>query len=155
MAVILALLSLLLCARPAPARQDTPGELLVRWRASAARPLSPGRLAELDSLNEALGLRSETPLLPFRPAAGRRAAPEPEAAALGRWSVLRFDTQVPAGELAERYARMSAVEAAQPNYLRRPGAPPTSAPTTRSSTSSGGWRPWAGGPATRARPRVC
>ena len=117
-AVILALC--LLChPRTSPAGQVTPGEVLVRWRASAARPLSPGRLAELDSLNEALGLRSETPLLPFRPAAGRRAAPEPEAAALGRWSVLRFDGGIPALELAERYARTSAVEAAQPNYLRR------------------------------------
>ena len=53
------------------------------------------------------------------PAAGRRAAPAPAEAALARWSMLRFDGARPASELAERYGRVSAVEAAQPNYLRR------------------------------------
>ena len=118
-AAVLALLSLLLPARPAPAWEDTPGELLVRWSAAAARPAAPGPAALLDSLAEAHGLRSQTPLLTVPPAAGRRAAPEPEAAALARWSVLRFDGRVPAATLAERYRRVSAVEAAQPNYLRR------------------------------------
>lgn len=116
---ILALTSLPLSASGSPAPALTPGEVLVRWRAAAARPLGPGPAAQLDSLNEALGLRSRTPLLPLPPAAGRRAAPAPAEAALTRWSVLRFDSSLPASDLAERYGRVSAVDAAQPNYLRR------------------------------------
>ena len=113
-AAALALLSLVLSMQPAPARQAAPGEVLVRWRASAARPA-----AGLDSLFQVLGLRSAAPLLETGRAAGRRAAPEPEAAALERWSLLRFDRGIPARELAERCAAVPAVEAAQPNHLRR------------------------------------
>ena len=118
-ALAAAALPSLLPAAAAPAPQLTPGEVLVRWRAAAARPLGPGPAAQLDSLHEALGLRSQTPLLPMPAAAGRRAAAAPAEAALARWSVLRFDGGRPAAELAERYGRVSAVEAAQPNYLRK------------------------------------
>ena len=107
-ALAAAALPSLLPAAAAPEPQLTPGEVLVRWSPAAARPLGPGPAAQLDSLHEALGLRSQTPLLPLPLAAGRRSSPAPAEAALARWSVLRFDGGRSAAELAERYGRVSA-----------------------------------------------
>ena len=113
---VLLVAALLLAASPVEPQQVTPKEVLVRWRAGASRVSGSG-VSAIDSLHRAYRLRSERPLFPA-PAPVRRAARSPELA-LGRWSMLRFEADVPAQEIARQYLRLPAIEAAQPNFLRR------------------------------------
>jgi len=113
---LIALISLL--AGPALAAPEcAPGEVLVRWRAGAARPAAH---RELDRLNARYGLKAETPLLP--PAGRRAKAAGP--AQIQRWSRLQLASQEDPRAMAGDYARLELVEAAQPNYLRRCAAVP-------------------------------
>ncbi|HCL27643.1 MAG TPA: hypothetical protein DIC52_04300 [Candidatus Latescibacteria bacterium] len=85
-------------------------ELLIRLSPGAARPAP-----QLDSLHAVSGLRSLERLLPARGYVARAATNPP----IERWLRLRFDGRLSVEALVQRYRAASAVEAIQPNYLRR------------------------------------
>ena len=93
-----------------------PGEVLVRLSPAAARPAG-AHLREMDEVNRRYGLMEEADLFQV-PGAGRRFKPAGPFH-LGRWRRLSLNSEKDPRLIAADYARLKAVEFAQPNYLRR------------------------------------
>ena len=93
-----------------------PAEVLIRLSPAAAKP-SGVQLREIAELNIRYGLSAEADLFPPHPS-GRRYKPA-GMPPLGRWRRLRLNSEDDPRLIAAAYARLEAVEFAQPNYLRR------------------------------------
>ncbi len=93
-----------------------PAEVLIRLSPTAAKP-SGAHLREIAELNNRYGLMAEADLFPPHPSGPRyKPVGMPH---LGRWRQLRLNSEKDPRLIAAAYARLEAVELAQPNYLRR------------------------------------
>ena len=102
-----------------------PGEILVQWSATAAKPSAASPLA-LRELNQRYDVQPAVPLFPPSgqgTVAHRRAGPigalHLGRASIGRWSRLSFRAAADPLDVAAQYAALESVAQAQPNYLRR------------------------------------
>ena len=122
-------------AWPPPASGVTPdpgnyaaGQVLLKVRDAPGKAIAGGTDGRRE-LHRRYGVLSTVPLLPARrgvvakrSAAAASSATDTAAAGLDLWQVVQFSASTDAVLVAAAYAQLEEVEAAQPNYLRRPCA---------------------------------